>query len=84
MTIPLLTTGLLVALLRVAPASSRSQATIETGQWPPRHDIPAVEVVVVRIGADGKPLYACVNGAAAAKRFLDAPAERVARSAREK
>jgi hypothetical protein len=32
------------------------------------------EVLVARIGTDGKPVLACVDTEAAAKRFLDAPA----------
>jgi len=44
-----------------------------------------IEIVVVRIGADGKPMYACVDNAAAAKRFLEAPLEKITvREAREK
>jgi hypothetical protein len=32
------------------------------------------EVLVARIGTDGKPVLACVDTETAAKRFLDAPA----------
>ncbi|HUP61035.1 MAG TPA: hypothetical protein VNA69_11505 [Thermoanaerobaculia bacterium] len=46
---------------------------------------PSIEIIVVRIGADGKPMYACVDSAAAAKRFLEAPLEKInVREAREK
>ena len=34
----------------------------------------ASEVVVARIGADGKPVMACVDSPAAAERFLRSPA----------
>jgi len=43
-----------------------------------------IEVLVVRIGLDGKPVLACVDSAEAAKRFLETPIENVARKAREK
>ena len=33
----------------------------------------AMEVVVARIGTDGKPVIGCVDNADAAKRFFDAP-----------
>ena len=37
------------------------------------------EVLVARIGTDGKPVMACVDNEAAARRFLDAPIERAER-----
>lgn len=39
----------------------------------------AVEVLVARIGTDGKPVMVCVDSEQAARRFLDAPIERVMR-----
>ena len=36
-----------------------------------------IEVVVSRIGADGKPVMACVDNIEAARRFFAAPAETV-------
>lgn len=38
----------------------------------------AMELVVARIGPDGKVVMACVDNAESARRFLTAPAERVA------
>lgn len=35
------------------------------------------EVVIARIGVDGKPVMACVDDPAAAKRFFKAPVERL-------
>jgi len=37
-----------------------------------------IEVVVARIGPDGKPVMACVDDLEAARRFLKAPAEQQA------
>ncbi|HEX8620103.1 MAG TPA: hypothetical protein VF911_21165 [Thermoanaerobaculia bacterium] len=37
------------------------------------------EVLVARIGTDGKPVMACVDNEEAARRFLDAPIERAER-----
>ena len=36
-----------------------------------------LEVIVVRIGTDGKPVMACVDNEKSAHRFFDAPIERV-------
>lgn len=36
------------------------------------------EIVVARIGSDGKPVLACVDSDEAARRFLAAPRERLA------
>lgn len=35
------------------------------------------EMIVVRLDADGKPVMACVDNEAAARRFLDAPAKQI-------
>ena len=43
-----------------------------------------IEVIVARIGKDGKPILACVDSAEAAKRFLEAPVERLATGRKEK
>jgi hypothetical protein len=37
----------------------------------------SMEVVVARIGADGKPVLGCVDTEEAARRFFEAPAERL-------
>ncbi|HJQ41299.1 MAG TPA: hypothetical protein VKB93_29515 [Thermoanaerobaculia bacterium] len=42
-----------------------------------------MELLIARIGPDGKPVLACVDGAEAAKKFLEAPMEKVARRAKE-
>jgi hypothetical protein len=39
------------------------------------------EVLIVRIAPDGKPVMACVDSAEAAKRFFEAPIEKVGRRA---
>lgn len=44
----------------------------ETGTYAP---MGPVEVVVARIGADGKPVLSCVNNATAAEAFLNAAPE---------
>ena len=44
----------------------------------------SMEVVLARIGKDGKPILACVDSAEAAKRFLEAPVERLATAPKEK
>lgn len=43
-----------------------------------------VEVLLVRIAPDGKPVMACVDSAEAAKKFLEAPIEKTARGRAEK
>lgn len=35
------------------------------------------ELIVVRLGADGMPVMACVDNEQAARRFLDAPASKI-------
>ena len=45
--------------------------------------IGGMEVIVARIGRDGKPVLACVESAEAAKRFLEAPIDQVARTRKE-
>jgi hypothetical protein len=37
----------------------------------------AFEVVLARIGTDGKPVMACVDNEQSARRFLEAPVDRV-------
>jgi hypothetical protein len=73
MTGSLLTTGLAVALSTLAPSEA-----------PDPSQLPAIEMIVVRIDAGGKPAYACVGSPEDAKRFLNAPKENVAREAKEK
>jgi hypothetical protein len=45
--------------------------------------VSGMEVLVARIGRDGKPVLACVESAEAAKRFLEAPIDQVARKRKE-
>lgn len=42
------------------------------------------EVLIARIAPDGKPVMACVDSAEAAKRFFEAPMEKVGRGKAEK
>jgi hypothetical protein len=42
-----------------------------------------IEVVVARIGPDGKPVMACVDDIKAARRFFNVPAETTAPKAKE-
>lgn len=44
----------------------------------------ATEVVLARIGSDGKPVRVCVDNEVAARRFLEAPADELGKGAREK
>jgi hypothetical protein len=47
--------------------------------------IEGMEVLVVRLGTDGKPVLACVDSKEAARRFLDKPVEAVgSRKAQER
>ena len=77
--IGLLTTGLVVAMTQWSAAAHAGAGTAVGDGAPPR-----IEIVVMRIDADGKAIYACVDSKEAAKRFLEAPLEQVARKAREK
>ena len=43
-----------------------------------------VELLVARIGPDGKPVLACVDSAEALRKFLESPVEKLARGAKEK
>lgn len=42
-----------------------------------RATLPVLEVIVARIGSDGRVVMACVDSEEAARRFLDAPVERL-------
>ena len=42
-----------------------------------------LEVVVARIGADGRPVLACVDSEEAARRFLEAPVEKLPAARRD-
>lgn len=42
-------------------------------------DTPAGELLVAKLGPDGKPVLACVDSEAAARKFLDTPAKKQAR-----
>jgi len=66
-------------LPRVAPPTSAAAAGVG-GPTP----YGKMDVLVARIGSDGKVIIACVDSEAAAKRFLEAPIEKVAKKAQEK
>ena len=53
-------------------------ATVDTGDGVNSRTI-SVELVVARLGADGKPVMACVDNAEAAERFFEAPVARIGR-----
>jgi hypothetical protein len=61
----------------VAPLFAATNAAGE-----PQFD--GVEVLLVRIAPDGKPVMACVDSAEAAKKFLEAPIEKAGRGKAEK
>jgi hypothetical protein len=56
----------------------RNADTVETADGVNSRTI-VMEMVVARIGADGKPVMACVDNAAAAQRFFEASLESVGR-----
>lgn len=60
--------------LFASPAADRESELIETptGTYASRGP---VEVVMARIGPDGKPVVSCINSEAGARAFLDAAAE---------
>jgi|SRR5215212_497067 len=64
------------AHIDVAPLFEKNEA----GEVPPE----GMEVLVARIAPDGSPVLACVDSAEAAKKFFEAPMEKVARGAKEK
>jgi len=68
-------------LPRGAAAASAARSAPEAGAAPPYGKM---DVLVARIGPDGKVIIACVDSEAAAKRFLEAPIEKVAKKAQEK
>ncbi|HEX7833383.1 MAG TPA: hypothetical protein VF787_27280, partial [Thermoanaerobaculia bacterium] len=55
-------------------AASEAAESIETDTGV-TIEMPAMEVVVARVGADGKLVLGCVDSAAAAKRFFETPVE---------
>lgn len=61
-----------LAELFAVPTGDPSIET-EDGVSAPGH----LEVVIARIGADGKPVMACVDNPEAARRFFDAPIEKL-------
>jgi len=60
------------ALFRADPAAGAAAAPLD-----------GMEVLIARIGPDGKPVLACVDSAEAAKKFLEAPIENTRRAAKE-
>lgn len=63
-----------------APAHAQIYALFEkTNEGPP---LDGVEVLIARIAPDGKPVLACVDSAAAAKKFLEAPIETTSQGSR--
>ena len=73
--------ALMAPRLEVTPVFARlarNAATFETADGVNSLAITA-ELVVARIGADGKPVMACVDNAAAAERFLGASLEDIGR-----
>ncbi len=63
------------AYLEALFASTRAAVPIETEDGV-AIAMPSLEVVVARVGPDGKVLLGCVDSASAAKRFLEAPMEK--------
>jgi hypothetical protein len=63
-----------VVLAEMFPASDEASIETEYGVSAPG----VLEVVMSRIGPDGKPVMACVDNEQAARHFLQVPAERVA------
>ena len=61
-------------------------ACLDGQDCPSSTEVPygTMDVLVARIGPDGKVIIACVDSEAAAKRFLEAPIEKVAKKAQEK
>jgi hypothetical protein len=60
------------ALFRADPAAGAAAAPLE-----------GMEVLIARVGPDGKLVLACVDSAEAAKKFLEAPIEKTGRAAKE-
>jgi hypothetical protein len=93
----LIVPGLLViAAAATANAASDESCTRETlkpvaaptrvleAAGPAIAPLDGMELLVVRIGPDGKPVMACVDSLEAAKKFFEAPIEKTARRAKEK
>lgn len=68
--------------LALAALFERSGESVETTNGVSAPMGPA-EVVLVRIGEDGKPVMECVDNEAAARRFLDMPVRQLVPSAAE-
>lgn len=69
--------GVTAATVRIDVASLFERRTSGEGA-------PTLELLIARIGKDGKPVLACVDSAEAAQRFLEAPVERLATAPKEK
>lgn len=70
------------ATLEASFAVSADAASVETEDGVSAMVGP-IEVVVARIGPDGKPVMACVDDIKAARRFFNVPAETPAPKAKE-
>ena len=94
----IITAVLLIAMAGTASAASDEACTRETLKplavpAQTRIDVEALfraapldgmEVLIARVGPDGKLVLACVDSAEAAKKFLEAPIEKTRRAAKEK
>lgn len=65
-------------LTRLFARLGRNAAAVETEDGVNARTI-GIELVVARIGSDGKPVLACTDNPEAAQRFLQAPLERIER-----
>jgi len=69
----------LSAPARLADLFAARRGSVETADGVASRD-GATEVVVARIGADGKPVMACVDNEEAARRFLALPVTKLRQS----
>jgi hypothetical protein len=74
------------SIVRMAPRLDLTELFARLGQAPSVETADGVnspmngmELVVARLGEDGKPVIACVDNAEAAQRFFEAPAESIGR-----
>src|SRR5688572_17331988 len=73
-----------VAATRIDVAALFERRVVAADGTTRTEPIEGMEVLIARIGTDGKPVLACVDSAAAAKRFLEAPVDKLATAAKEK
>lgn len=79
---PVVATQVEPVTLEAIFAASAEAASVETEDGVSAMVGP-IEVVVARIGPDGKPVMACVDDIKAARRFFNVPAETTAPKAKE-